>query len=294
MRALSFLVVFALLGCGGGQAPPPTAGAGQNVEGSTTMVKGSVEIQRPGESEWKTLAPKDGLPAGSRVRSGADGEADLLLAEKSAVRLKPGTEIEISRNEMVDGAQKIEVKIDAGRLLHRFDRQNPNFEYRVKTPSAVAGIRGTQFELSAAPDQTRVRVLRGRVGVENSAGSVEVAEKQGTLIGAGQAPASPQELMQKEIDELMECSVLNFTVALEKTRRIATISEMRNIATPIELWMTQNGKYPESLQEAGLADQRDNWGKPYRYEKVGNDGYVIRSNGPDGIADTEDDLEYRK
>lgn len=258
------------------------------------MIKGTVEVKKPNE-EWKPLSPKDGVPPGSRVRTAANGEADILLAEKSAVRLKPGTEIEVTQNQSINGASKVRVRIDSGRLLNRFDGMPKGSEYHVTTASAVAGIRGTQFEVAADATQTSVRVLKGTVAVENSAGNIEVGERKGTKVAAGQAPTLPQALLQNEIDALLECNVLNFDVALLKTRRIATIAEMRNITTPIELFMTQNGEYPKSLDDAKIGTETDNWGSRYRYEVLNNGkGYIIISNGEDRRPDTEDDLEYRR
>jgi len=257
------------------------------------MINGTVEVKKPNE-DWKPLSPKDGVPPGSRVRTSADGEADILVAEKSAIRLKPGTEIEITQNQSVNGSAKVHVSITSGRLLNRFDGMPKGSEYRVTSPSAVAGIRGTQFEIAADPAQTSVRVLKGKVAVENSSGSIEVGERKGTKVAAGQAPTTPQELMQNEIDDLLECNMLNFDVVLKKTRRIATIAEMRNITMPIELFMTQNGRYPASLEEAKLGNQTDNWGSRYRYEVTDNGkGYVIISNGEDRRPNTDDDMEYR-
>lgn len=300
--ALCFIALLTLSSCGKPAevtpTPAPSAAVenAQPVEGLTTMVKGKVEIQKPGAADWTVLAAKDGILPGSRIRSGADGEADILLADKAAFRVKPNSEIEITENLAVnDGSSRIAVKIDAGRLLHRFDKMPPGSEYRMTTPAAGAVVRGTQFEISADASQTSVKVLTGKVDVENAAGKVQVSEKRGTRVSSGQAPAEPLELAQKEIDSLMECSLVNFTVALQKTRRMATIAEMRNIGPSLDLWATQHdGKYPKTLEEAKISGT-DNWGGNYRYQQLdGGNGYLIISNGPDKTPDTDDDLEYRR
>jgi hypothetical protein len=274
----------------------PSAESGAPVTGLATMVKGQVEILLPGQAEWKALAVKDPVPPGSKLRASGDGEADLLVAEKCAVRLKPGSEITIEENRMVAGSARIHVKVDAGRLLHRFEKLGAGAEYKVTTPTAGAVIRGTEFDVTAGGEGTRVRVLKGRVAVSNEAGNVEVAEKQGTLVGAGVAPAAPQQLSSKDVDAILECNLLNFVVALQRARRIADLAEMRNIGTPLEVWAaSHDGAYPATLAEADCEGYTDNWGAPYRYEQLGGGrGFVIISNGPDKQPDTEDDLEYRR
>lgn len=307
-RAALSAVLFALpitLACGSPAEPPapeapaaaaPAAPEGQPVEAKATRIAGTVEIQRPGGS-WTPLAPRDGVPPGSRIRAGADGEADVVLASQGAVRLKPGTSIEIAENRMVDGAQRIAVRVDAGRLLHKFNRLGSGATYRVVTPAATAGIRGTEFDIAAEAGSARVRVLTGKVEVENEAGRMMVNEREGATVGAGQAPppaASP--LDPNELEALKECSLVRFTVALEKARRVASAAEMRNISMPLEVWAsTHDGRYPASLREGGADGYTDNWGQPYRYEQLrGGAGFVIISNGPDRRPDTEDDLEYRR
>jgi hypothetical protein len=274
----------------------PPAETRTPVSGLATMVKGQVEILLPGTTAWKPLAVKDPVPEGSRLRAGADGEADVLLAEKGAVRLKPGTEITVTENQTVASTPRIQVSLERGRLLHRFDRMAPGGSYSVKTPASVAGIRGTQFDIAAGDEGTRVRVLAGRVAVSNDAGSVDVAEKQGTLVGAGAPPGAPQQLSQKDVDAILECNLLNLVVALQRARRIASHAEMRNIATPLEVWAaSHDGGYPATLEEADCAGYTDNWNTPYHYEQLnGGRGFVIVSYGPDRRPDTEDDLEYRR
>jgi len=60
-------------------------------------------------------------------------------------------------------------------------------------------------------------------------------------------------------------------------------------------WITARGEAPvteEELREAaGLDGVTDPWGHPYAVEKTPT-AYRVWSNGPDGEADTEDDIVY--
>ncbi len=302
IRARSFLpalglVLLPLASCGKA-TPPPQATAPevvQEVNGAVTRVAGSVEI-RTASGEWKPLAVREPVPAGAQLRAGADGEADIVLTSEGAVRLKPGTAIEVTENRVVNGNTRIAVRVDAGRLLHRFNRLGSGTSYRVVTPAATAGIRGTEFDISAEAGQARVRVLSGKVEVENESGRGFVNAKEGATIGAGQAPPAPSPLASSELEALQECSLVRFTVLLERTRRVATAAEMRNVSVPLEVWAaSHDGRYPSSLKEGGADGYQDNWNQPYRYEVLrGGQGFVIISNGPDRQPDTEDDIEYRR
>jgi len=84
----------------------------------------------------------------------------------------------------------------------------------------------------------------------------------------------------------------------EKTARAR--AELESIATALESFRRERGFYLESKSEAALIDSLnprylarvirvDPWHKPYEYEG-GRSGFVLRSAGPDGKADTADDI----
>ena len=96
----------------------------------------------------------------------------------------------------------------------------------------------------------------------------------------------------EDLDTLMRA--LN----VEKTARAR--AELESIATALESFRRERGFYLESKSEAALIDSLnprylarvirvDPWHKPYEYEGV-RTSFVLRSAGPDGKADTSDDV----
>ena len=96
----------------------------------------------------------------------------------------------------------------------------------------------------------------------------------------------------EDLDTLMRA--LN----VEKTARAR--AELESIATALESFRRERGFYVEAKSEATLIDKLnprylarvirvDPWHKPYEYEGSRN-GFVLRSAGPDGKADTADDV----
>jgi type II secretion system (T2SS) protein G len=84
----------------------------------------------------------------------------------------------------------------------------------------------------------------------------------------------------------------------EKTSRVR--AELETIATALEAFKHEQGGYIESKSETALIDflnphylarviRVDAWHHPYEYEGTRN-SYVLRSVGPDGKANTEDDI----
>jgi hypothetical protein len=76
--------------------------------------------------------------------------------------------------------------------------------------------------------------------------------------------------------------------------RIEGDMERLLIVAQVDEFVAANDRLPASLDELANLDEDvriDFWGNPYRYEVDEEMGtYVLTSDGPDGVADTEDDL----
>ena len=84
----------------------------------------------------------------------------------------------------------------------------------------------------------------------------------------------------------------------EKTSRVR--AELETIATALEAFKRERGSYIDSKSEAQVIDflsprylarviRVDAWHQPYDYEGTRN-SYVLRSSGPDGKPNTQDDI----
>ncbi len=95
--------------------------------------------------------------------------------------------------------------------------------------------------------------------------------------------------------------VPQFTGQGETARIATTRSSISGIATAINTYEVQVGKFPDSLDDlttetetrGALLDKNnlaDAWGNPFQYKKVSKFKFEIRSAGPDGQMGNEDDI----
>ncbi len=101
---------------------------------------------------------------------------------------------------------------------------------------------------------------------------------------------------------LAAIAVPNYLSMKEKAVFDDTLKTLREVSGKINLYYMEKDHYPSTLAEAGLADQRDHWGRPFIYnpfdtaakktlrkyknEHPINTDYDLLSLGKDGITST--------
>jgi len=127
-------------------------------------VQGQADYSQ-GDGAWKVLKVGKVLTQGAIVRTGEESQVDLYLASNGpTVRLKSGTQLGLDKLtfEGTSVETVIETRLDlkSGRILGTVDKMAAASLYEVETPHGVAGIRGTEYDISA--DGT-IRVNKGQV-----------------------------------------------------------------------------------------------------------------------------------
>jgi tetratricopeptide (TPR) repeat protein len=163
----------------------PSAALGATCEkwaGKVVSAQGTVEVQRVGTTEWEPAKLNETYCPGDVVRVGERSRADIALVNDSLLRLNEKTTITLGalkeeRTSLVDMLKG---------AAYFFSRVPRSLE--MTTPSATAGVRGTEFFIKADEKSTFVSVFHGSVLAANQAGSVALASGQSAVAEAGKAP----------------------------------------------------------------------------------------------------------
>jgi hypothetical protein len=138
------LLVAALLFAGAGGAA--AAGIGQ-----ITVAKGAVTVERAGQSMPATVGMR--LEAADRIRTGADGSVGITMEDDSLLSAGPNSTLTLDRyafdpttrqGQFDASLQKGSLAVISGRIA----KQSPE-AMKVRTPSSILGVRGTEFVVSA-------------------------------------------------------------------------------------------------------------------------------------------------
>ncbi|NMG77131.1 FecR domain-containing protein [Aromatoleum diolicum] len=130
-----------------------------------------VAVVGEARANGRALAAGETLGAGSALDTGDDGHVVLRLPDGSRLVLPARSSLRVDTLKGYAGtaAQDVRVRLDKGRVESRVAPQRgPAARYRVDTPTAVIGVRGTEFRVGVDDGASRAEVTAGRVAVSRA------------------------------------------------------------------------------------------------------------------------------
>lgn len=129
-------------------------------------LQGPAEISQDGK-QWTPLRKGETLHEGSIIRTAGATAADLDLGRNgSRLRIMPNSTVALTALSYTEtGVETIvntQIDLRAGRVLGNVHKLAAASKYEVKTPKAVAGIKGTRYDISS---NGKVVVAEGSVVV---------------------------------------------------------------------------------------------------------------------------------
>jgi len=123
---------------------------------------GTVQIKHSGES-WVSAQNGMLLYQSDSIKTGNNTSASLVLFESSIIRLDNNTEVTIQEILQQEGVTSVKIKQDSGRTWNTVLKMSGIDEYEVHTPTTVASVRGTSFDVNIVNYFVNVGVGRGIV-----------------------------------------------------------------------------------------------------------------------------------
>lgn len=161
-------------------------------QATVLYLRGQVVVGEPA----RELQVGDRLDEGTSLRVHEGAFVGLALADGSTLHLPALTQLTLERLRESDGigGHQNTLRLEGGRVDSRVRPQPEGSRFDVRTPLAVAGVRGTQFGVALSRDGARAfsDVTEGRVAVASSGlpqAPVALGAGQGAVIASPtQAP----------------------------------------------------------------------------------------------------------
>lgn len=185
-------------------------------DGVLMVVKGDVKVQK---KDGSIVAAKVGqkVEPGDIVITGKESRAKVVMKDNNVLNISPEAKIAIEKYDFDPDKDKKNVSLN---LLYGKVRSTVNQKYegensfKIKTPSAVAGVRGTDFSVgfqapsAGAQPTTQVVTFEGKVEFGNVgkngaiSNPVMVGAGQTTSISGNSPPAAPSNVPKTELAKM--------------------------------------------------------------------------------------------
>ena len=180
---------------------------GQEQVAFVLSINGKLEIRHTSTAEWIAAKTKDPLYNGSQLRTATGDKAIIIYpASGSRVLVYENTTIEIHVEGTGAGAKP---SVERTRLLVGEIYNQARGNYEVETPSSVASVRGTDFNVRSTPQLDTFVGVQGIIGIMNQFGSVILNQFQVTSVQPNQPPAQPTNLTPNETNLLIQSIMVN-------------------------------------------------------------------------------------
>ncbi|OYZ12804.1 MAG: hypothetical protein B7Y39_18885 [Bdellovibrio sp. 28-41-41] len=204
-KALIFLSALLILS--------PTVFA-EELYGIFMIVKGSVEVESTKRGRETAKVGTKVYP-GDKITSFKDSRAKVVMADRNVFNLSPDSQMSIGKyeNDAKTGVKNVELDLTRGKIRSNVEQKydGEKSQFLIKTPTAVAGVRGTQFltSFNATTQITEVVTFKGAVQVAPIMANGQVSNqvviiKKGEMssVKAGQEiPEPPRALPKEEINK---------------------------------------------------------------------------------------------
>ena len=161
---ISILLVYFLFSCKENNIKENKTAVVTFLTGKATLVT---------DSARKDLHFGDIINDGIIIETDKDSTADLTFSDKSIIRIKPETKLSLVQMfETNQGGMSAKIKMERGTVIHSVAKLVKDGSYQVDSPTMVAGVRGTAFEVTVS-DEATVFVADGKVQVISKIGKKE-------------------------------------------------------------------------------------------------------------------------
>tara|TARA_B100000749_G_C18450166_1_gene476176 strand:+ start:7576 stop:8730 length:1155 start_codon:yes stop_codon:yes gene_type:complete len=180
-----------------------------SVHGVFKVVKGKVHIVSAKTGKKKRAKVGKKVYPGDTITTQKNARVKIVMIDKNEINVSPDSEVKLEKYEYDPSAGKKDVLLNViygkvrNKVKQKYDGNQAKF--RVKTPSAVAGVRGTDFltNFNRVKQKTEILTFEGRVqfGVPGAGGlisnAVSVGQGQVASLTRGSGAPSPPVAMDQ-------------------------------------------------------------------------------------------------
>jgi hypothetical protein len=203
-RTVCVLTAAALMFAARAQAEPEA--------GTVAALLGALQVQHG--TNWQDASVGTPVFVGDRLRTAPGDAAKIVLRDDSVLELGPDTELVLNTQVFDPAAHRVEslIRLAKGKMRAWVSEyyHEPRAHYEVETPTAIVGVRGTEFIAlyDSAAEFTDVVGIADNVEVAAKlavmGAGVQVGPQLYTRVEKGRFPVPPQRLDDARFRQYLE------------------------------------------------------------------------------------------
>ena len=226
--------------------------AGAKVVAAISTLKGAVMIKPLGSRKYIPAYKGQMLKSGEWLKTKDGVFVAIVFLDGSNIKIQQETEVKISSYRMTAKELKTNLEMTKGQAWSNVADQGSGGQFTIKTPTAVASVKGTEFDLAydSENDETTLIVLAGEVEFAGELGTILAGAMESSKDGGPSVKISDEEIpsWQKNTDP-------NWAFKL-KTDKIAKQQVDKIIKVNIQIINAKNKKFDNSFTgEASVVSQ---------------------------------------
>lgn len=168
----------------------------QEMSARIVDLRGVVALDRGHEAV--ELKPGTTVHPGALLQTGADSSFTLALPDGTHCLVGANAELRLVSLVRIEGsgAQQVEIELLRGDIENWVQpNRRSGGRFLIRSPAAVAAVRGTEFHAAASAESTRIATLTGEVALGNRRGEVRLPAGVGSIARADQRPEAASPLL---------------------------------------------------------------------------------------------------
>ena len=159
------------------------------VVAAISSMKGDVQIRAVNERKYVSAYKGQMIRSGDWIKTDLNVFLAIIFLDGSNIKIREKTEIEINSSRL--GAKQLmtQMYISEGQTWNKVSKGNDS-EFEIKTPTAVASVKGTEFNLdfNDLTESTTLIVIEGEVLFGNDINTILAGALQGASVKKDEAP----------------------------------------------------------------------------------------------------------
>ncbi len=148
-----------------------------------TFVAGEVYVK--GDADWEFVEIGNIVHPGEVIKVGVDSLCELQFGRDSVVRIQENSEVALKDFWLEPDRSKVDVNLELGSVLCKVSKLSGEESFKVRTRTAVCGIRGTEFMVKVSDtNDTLLAVKEGAVTIVPESADTDAVERQADISNA--------------------------------------------------------------------------------------------------------------